>query len=199
MSGSGSWAKLKKFSTKHKWILIVVGILTLPLFIGVFPLLLGIIGLLGSFETYNKPMEQLINPSSTNINIPGALINKSVKFFGGHRLIPEPAEGCLAIVHNVLAFYSSQDQGFEIPLEEIKKIEIVDDSYTPSLGRAALEGFLGGDTSSQSYRPHKCVLKVVYDAGKREKDLCFNFNAATWAGAVSECQTFYARLNSLLD
>ena len=63
----------------------------------------------------------------------------------------------------------------------------------------ALLGGDGSDMATQSFRPHKSVLQIVYDTGKREKELCFNFDAITWAGAVSECQSFFSRLNAMLD
>jgi hypothetical protein len=127
------------------------------------------------------------------------IIEKSVKFLGGHKLIPDPIAGNLLLSNDCVIFQDNQSRIIEIKLENIKQIEIVDDKYTPSLKRGLIMGILGGDTESQSFRPHKCVLKINYQTEKRVKDLEFNFTAVTWAGAVEDCQQFYSKLNSLLD
>ncbi len=134
-----------------------------------------------------------------DVSIPNAVIKNSVTFFGGHKEVSDPTNGWLAIANKKVIFKNANKEKFEIKFEDIENIEITDDSYTPSLARGLVMGFLGGDTDSQSFRPHKSVLKIVYDTGKRKKDLSFNFNAITWAGSVSECQKFYGKLNALLD
>lgn len=127
------------------------------------------------------------------------IIEKPVRFLGGDKSIPDPTDGNLMLSTESILFKDNQSGIIEIPLEKIKQIEIVDDKYTPSLKRGLIMGILGGDTESQSFRPHKSVLKISYQTEKRIKDIEFNFSAITWAGSVEDCQQFYSKLNALLD
>jgi hypothetical protein len=133
------------------------------------------------------------------VNIPNASIKKPVRFLGGHKSAPKPVEGWLGLTPKAVVFKNGLGNNFEIPLKTIERIEIVDDKYTPGVGRALVMGALGGNTESQSFRPHKSALKITYKGETRTKDLEFNFNAITWAGAVEECQEFYSELNAMLD
>lgn len=145
--------------------------------------------------------DQIRNDRKTweDVSISNAVIKKSVTFFGGHKSVSEPTNGWLAIVKDKIVFKNANNENFEMKFDDIEDIEITDDSYTPSLARGLIMGALGGNTDSQSFRPHKSVLKIKYNTGKRKKNLSFNFNAITWAGSVDECQKFYAKLNALLD
>jgi len=133
------------------------------------------------------------------VNIPSSIMKKSVRFLGGHKDVPEPVYGWLGLLKDKIIFKNELASFFEIGFKEIKNIQIVDDNYTPSLARGVVTTLLGGDTNSQSFRPHKTVLQVTYDTGKRNKELCFEFNSITWAGAVQECQQFYSKMNAMLD
>lgn len=143
-----------------------------------------------------------IKKSIEEVNIPNASIKKFVHFLGGHKSVPNPVEGWLGLTNKAVVFKNAIGDSFEITFKTIKNIDIVDDKYTPSLTRGLVVLALGGDGSqfsSQSYRPHKSVLKITFEGKTRTKDLEFNFNALTWAGAVEECQQFYSQLNSMLD
>ena len=151
------------------------------------------------FKCFNKKKKKEVSKTMEEVNIPNASIKKPVNFLGGHKSVPKPVEGWLGLTAKAVIFKNKLGNNFEIPLKAINKIEIVDDKYTPSLGRGLVMGALGGDTDSQSFRPHKSVLKITYKGETRVKDLEFNFNAITWAGAVQECQEFYSELNAVLD
>ncbi len=190
---------------KYRWWFTIIGILTLWLGVGFVLVIMGIMGFIKSSESEVKQdSEKNSNirkkrKSSEDVEISGSIIKKPVKFFGGHKSIVDPTDGWLAIVSDKLVFKNANLENFEINFADIKEINIVDDSYTPSLGRGFVTGFLGGGTDSQSFRPHKSVLQVKYNSGKRTKELCFDFSALTWAGSVEECRRFYAKLNGLLD
>ncbi len=142
---------------------------------------------------------RLEKAASEEVDIPDAILKKQVRFLGGHKSAPDPVGGWLGLLRNKIVFKNALGVEFEIPFNKIKDIRIVDDKYTPSLGRTFVVGAVGGNTDSQSFRPHKSVLQVVYNTGKRNKELEFNFIAVTWAGAVDECQRFYSKFNAILD
>ena len=129
--------------------------------------------------------------------IKDALIERSVAFKGGYGGIDKIRQGSLGVTNEKLVFKIGISGNFEIPFNQIKKIEIVDDNYTPGVMRT----LFSANTAAQSLGKHKTVLKIVIDTGNREKELMFQFGGSsiTWDGAVKECDAFYAKFNSLLD
>ena len=145
----------------------------------------------GKDTAYVKQMTDVVGPIK--------FYNERVTFHGGHAQIVSKVTGTLYLTDSHVGFfYNPKDPYVAIPIKDILKIQIVGDNYTPSLERGIIVAALGGDTSSQSYRPHDNNLEITFHSGKVEKKIRFEFEAVTWAGSVDACQKFHEQLNSLL-